>query len=284
MQKIDLRNFNGKNVADAIVFAENLSNKDLEGKVNAHKIYSFLIDQIPNIYQHPHASVRGNLRKKLWNLERHFNWNESFHSQFGQDKFINDYFFKNIKNGFFVEIGAYDGVSGSNCFYFEKHKNWDGIAIEPSLQQFAFLQKNRKCLCLNTAITKNAETKEFIDVIDGYTMMSGINDKSYYKATLDTINQDPRTQVEKRFIETSTIEKILNKNNLIDYLSIDVEGGEMEILESIDFDFYNIKVISVENNKPEEIVFDKLLKRKGFEYADKLGVDEIFYNKKYFSL
>jgi FkbM family methyltransferase len=284
MQKIDLRNFNGKNAADAIVFAENLSKKDLEGKINAHRIYSFLIEQIPNIYQHPHASVRGHLRKKLWDLERQFHWNESFYSQFGQDKFIYEFFFKNFKNGFFVEIGAYDGISGSNCLYFEKHKNWNGIAIEPSLKQFAFLQKNRKCFCINAAITKNVGTKEFIDVIDGYTMMSGINDKSYYKGTLDIINKDSRSQVEKRLIQTKTFDQILNKNNLIDYLSIDVEGGEMEILESIDFNFYNIKVISVENNKPEEIVFDKLLKQKGFEYADKLGVDEIFYNRKYYNL
>ena len=88
----------------------------------------------------------------------------------------------------------------------------------------------------------------------------------------------------KKIIETSTFNQIVGNNNLIDYLSIDVEGGELEILNSIDFDFYKIKVISVENNYPKEIVFNDLLREKGFHYFDNIGVDEIYFNKKHASL
>jgi FkbM family methyltransferase len=161
--------------------------------------------------------------------------------------------------------------------------NWKGIAIEPSQRQFEYLQKNRSCQCVNKAVTKKIEKKEFIDVIQGYTMMSGIYDASYQK-TLDIINADFKTNIQKKIIETSTFNQIVGNNNLIDYLSIDVEGGELEILNSIDFDFYDIKVISVENNYPKEIAFNDLLLEKGFDYFDNIGVDEVYFNKKHLSL
>ena len=48
------------------------------------------------------------------------------------DKFFNEIIFKNKTNGYFVEIGAFDGLQGSNCYHFEKFMNWKGIAIEAS--------------------------------------------------------------------------------------------------------------------------------------------------------
>jgi FkbM family methyltransferase len=185
-----------------------------------------------------------------------------------------------MNNGFFVEIGAYNGIDGSNCYFFEKFLNWSGIAIEPSPTQFLALQKNRKCKCVNKAVAKKSEKIEFIDVIEGYTQMSGINNSSY-KKTLEIIKKDLRTVLDKKIIEAATFSEIVEYNYLIDYLSIDVEGGEMDILESIDFDLYKIKVLSIENNYPNEINYEKYLSEKGFCYIDNVGVDEIYFNKKY---
>jgi FkbM family methyltransferase len=283
MYKFDLRSLTGKDISEVINFADDLSKQDLEGKLNAYRIYQSLIqtNQIPNIYQYPNTYLRGIVNRKIYELEKLFNWNECFYSQSGQDKFINNSFFHNMKNGFFVEIGAYNGVDGSNCYFFEKFLNWNGIAIEPSLNQFLILQKNRKCKCVNKAITKKNEKIEFIDVIKGYTQMSGINN-SFYQKTLEIINQDPRTIVDKKIIETSTFSEIIEKNYLIDYLSIDVEGGERDIIESINFDLFKIKVLSIENNYPNETNYEKYLSSKGFSYLDNIGVDEIYFNKKYF--
>jgi hypothetical protein len=96
------------------------------------------------------------------------------------------------------------------------------------------------------------------------------------------INKDPRTLLDKKIIETSTFSEILEKNYFIDYLSIDVEGGEQDIIESINFDLYKIKVLSIENNHPNQINYEKYLSSKGFCYIDNVGVDEIYFNKKYF--
>ena len=58
----------------------------------------------------------------------------------------------------------------------------------------------------------------------------------------------------------------------------------MELLDSIDFKKYNIKVISVENNSPEKLNFKEFFDKKNFNYFDRVGQDEIFYNKNYFKL
>jgi len=86
----------------------------------------------------------------------------------------------------------------------------------------------------------------------------------------------------KKIVETSTFSEIVEKNYLIDYLSIDVEGGERDIIESIDFDLYKIKVLSIENNNPSEVNYEEYLSKKGFCYIDNIGVDEIYFNKEYF--
>ena len=281
MEKIDLKNLEGKNLKEIIEFAENLSSKNLEDKINAYKIFLLLIDQTPNIYNHPYPNIRGFLRGKIWNLEKFFNWNEKYYSQFGQDKFIKETFFRNKKKGFFLEIGAYDGIAGSNCFYFEKFLHWEGIAIEPSLTQFKKLKKNRKCNCLNNAISTNNQKIDFNDVIEGLTMMSG-PDNASYKKTLDVINSDARSKIQKYKVEAVTFDKIVPKKKLIDYLSIDIEGGELDVLKTIDFNSYDIKVISVENNDPKNINLNAIMKEKNFKYFDNFGVDEIYYNYKYF--
>jgi FkbM family methyltransferase len=282
MSKFDFTSLYNKNINEVINIADDLSKQDLEGKLNAYKIYQSIIqtNQMPNIYQFPNTYIRGSLYQKIYELEKLLNLNGHFFSQAGQDKFVNDSYFRSMNNGFFVEIGAYNGIDGSNCYFFEKFLNWSGIAIEPSPTQFLALQKNRKCKCVNKAVAKKSEKIEFIDVVKGYTQMSGINNSSYQK-TLEIIKKDLRTVLDKKIIEAATFSEIVEYNYLIDYLSIDVEGGEMDILESIDFDLYKIKVLSIENNYPNEINYEKYLSEKGFCYIDNIGVDEIYFNKKY---
>ena len=283
MKIIDKNQFSGTKLDEVISYADEIQKKDLEGKINAHEIYTSIISSIPVDYDKGLFHIRGSLREKIWKLERYFGWNKFFFSQFGQDKFILDNFFKNLKNGFFVEIGAYDGINGSNCFHFEKFLGWNGIAIEPSINQFEKLKNNRSCQCVNKAISDKKEKVEFVDVTDGLKMMSGLN-KNFYQKTLEIIKNDKRSKTKIYNVETATFKEIIKDNKNIDYLSIDIEGGELSLLETIDFDFYNIKILSLENNTPNVVKYNQLLERKNFKFFDYIGVDEIYFNKKYFNL
>ena len=283
MKNIDLSSYSGQKIPVLMKKADELFKEGLEGKIHAHKIYNTILDQVPIKYDENKLHVlRGILRQRIWNCERNFFWNEKFFSQSGQDRILKNHFFKNKKKGFFVEIGAFDGIEGSNCLYFENNHAWNGIALEPSKTQFSKLKKNRKCSVLNLAISSSEKEVEFYDVHEGLAQMSGINDINY--SSKDIVEKDIKSKIKKYKLKTTTFDKIIPLDEVIDYLSIDIEGGEMEVLKSIDFKKYTIKVISVENNNPDNIDFNYFFKEKNFSFFDRIGVDEIFFNNKFFKL
>ena len=148
--------------------------------------------------------------------------------------------------------------------------------------QFNKLEKNRRCKCFNNPISDKKENVEFIEVLEGYVQMSGIN-SSNYKKTLEVINSNIKNKTQNYSINTITFSDIAQKNKNIHYLSIDIEGLELQVLNSIKFSDYEIKVLSLENNDQKEINFNKLLQDNGFVYFDTIGVDEIFYNSKFYN-
>ena len=72
-------------------------------------------------------------------------------SQLAQDLNVIS-FYNNMKNGYFIEIGASDGISLSNTYLLEKKYNWNGICIEPIPDEYNKLIKNRSAICCNRAI------------------------------------------------------------------------------------------------------------------------------------
>ena len=107
--------------------------------------------------------------------------------------------------------------------------------------------------------------------------MSGLNQRDY-NDTYDLLRSDLNSVTKKYNIETSIFKDLVQENTEIDYLSIDIEGGEFNLLKSIDFNFYKVKVISVENNKPNEISYKDYLLGHGFKFFDFCGNDEIYFN------
>ena len=99
-----------------------------------------------------------------------------YYSQYKQDQFLNENFFKNKRNGIFVDIGAYDGIELSNSYFFEKHLEWKGLCVEPIPSVFNKLIKNRNCFCEQVAAWKENDIKKF-KIIEGYSeTLSGLID------------------------------------------------------------------------------------------------------------
>ena len=280
MDRIDFTKY--KNINDAINHADALMLGDLQSKIHAHNLLSTAIYDLPNRYLDKTAHKIGLLRERVWNIEKQFGWNPKFTSQSGQDKIIFDTFFKNYESkGFFVDVGAYDGRLGSNSFFFEKFLNWQGIAFEPSKKQFSKLNQNRNCICKNEALGSVNTKIEFCEVVSGLTMMSGLKNAAFEKK-LELINNNTESQINTYELEVLSFKMGVGNNNMIDYLSIDIEGGEEDLIKSIDYNFYDIKVISIENNYPSEINYNKYLSSKGFMFFNCYGHDEIYYNKNHF--
>lgn len=178
---------------------------------------------------------------------------KKFYSQYNQDEFLEKEVFNGYKNGFFVDVGAHNGISHNNTLYFEKHHNWTGLNIEPIKSVFDKLCINRpNNINLNLAICNKDGVTDFY-CNTGYTeMISGIIE-TFDKRHLKRLNNEnnkhgSRTEIIK--VPTKRLEGIFNEYDIkhINYLSIDVEGAEFEVIKSINFDNIFIDVIGFENN------------------------------------
>lgn len=198
-----------------------------------------------------------------------------YYSQDGQDKFLVEELFKNKLSGFYVEIGANDGITLSNTKVLEDI-GWGGVCIEPLPNSFNKLKNNREAECYNVAISDTNGVIEFLE-IDGYSeMLSGILDK-YDTRHLDRINREiVNYGGTKKIIEVKSVKfsDLINQDK-IDYISIDVEGSELSILKSIDFKKHYIYCISVENNYGSTDVTDYLIDN-GYVFLKTIGADNFF--------
>jgi FkbM family methyltransferase len=207
-----------------------------------------------------------------------------FSSQVGQDQFVYENFFKNHKEGVYVDIGAHNGVKFSNTLFFEKELGWKGICIEPIPEVFAELQKNRSAVCIQGCVSNQAGTSRFLRIKGPSEMLSGLVDK-YDSKHLERIDRSLSRKGSKESFDVTCylFNDLMEKNGIdhIDFLSLDVEGGEYDILSTIDFSKIQIGVIAVENNYNDPR-FETLLRQHGFELAKKLEQDMIFVNNKNF--
>lgn len=179
-------------------------------------------------------------------------------------------YFKGKKNGFFVDIGAYDGVAISNTYALEKI-GWNGICVEPIPEIYQRLIKNRDCDCVDIAIYNEEEELEFIQTMGGRSGAIKNMSKDMIAAAKD------EGIVKNLPIKTKTFNKLMEKYDIeyIDFLSIDVEGSEMYVLSSIDFNKYKFGLITIEKNH-ETNQAKTLLIENGYKVFLDLGPDIFF--------
>ncbi len=178
----------------------------------------------------------------------------------------------NFRGGFFVELGANDGITQSNTKHLEVFKGWQGVLIEPSPKQFNKLVKyrSRKSFFFNCACVGFEFKKSNIQLMYSNLMsvaLEGENDiqdpVAHAKAG------ESHSDKEKVYVFTAnarTLQSVLEEANsptIIDLLSLDVEGGELEVLSGIDFDRTNFKYIVIETRSIKEV--RKLLIPKFYE-------------------
>ena len=172
-------------------------------------------------------------------------------SQLGQDIFVvanSD----NKKENFFIEFGATDGVTISNTYLLEKELNWKGILVEPASIWHQNLEKNRSCIIDKRCIYyKSGEKISFLVVQNNKKAEPGLSSLEEYAANGDWASNLRLKNSKKEFVETITLDDLLDfydAPELIDYMSVDTEGSEFDILKSLDFKKRKIKIITVEHN------------------------------------
>ena len=170
-------------------------------------------------------------------------------SQYLQDLFVLCHLnFK--KKGYFVEIGAGDGVHLSNTILLEKKFKWNGILIEPLKSFFIKLKSRRKAkietdLCYSIS-NKKLLFREVLNTENSSALFSTI--EPFFSNDFHSKSR----KISKAYkLNTISLNDLLIKNNspkIIDYLSIDTEGSEFEILKTVNFKKYKFRVITCEHN------------------------------------
>lgn len=202
-----------------------------------------------------------------------------YYSQHQQDFYLNGYVFNWKRGGFFLDIGAHNGEAFSNTYFLEREMNWLGICMEPNYKVFSDLIQKRNCICLPLALANKTGKSQFVQ-LSGYTeMLSGLKD-NYHSNHLQRIQRELKERggtMETVEVNTISFSDLVNTYKLkqIDYCSLDVEGAELEILQSIDFDLCPITCFSVENNYQDSKI-DHLLISKGYKLIKQLECDSIY--------
>jgi FkbM family methyltransferase len=149
------------------------------------------------------------------------------------------------KDGFFVEFGATDGVELSNTYLLEKKYGWTGILAEPAKCWHAALQKNRKSSIETKCVWKESNAT----LVFSETNIPELSTINSYSECDEHIESRKNSKIYN--VDTISLLDMLAKHkapNIIDYLSIDTEGSEFEILKNFDFDNYQFKIITCEHN------------------------------------
>jgi FkbM family methyltransferase len=221
---------------------------------------------------------RGPLNQRLHEARRSANPNYRYSSQAGQDAVI-DRIFRGKRDGTFVDVGGYDGLTGSNTFFLEIFRGWTGVLVEPVPSQLARARSIRRCPCIGVAVAATNGEADFIEISEGYTQMSGLSD-SYDPGLLQTVRSDPRHKEKVHRIETQSLDVILDEAGLRepDFLSLDIEGGEVDALNTFPFDRYRPKIWSIENNAQSSDIPD-IMRANGYNLIEFCGKDDIYADR-----
>ena len=197
-------------------------------------------------------------------------------------------------NGYFVDVGAHNGKDGNNTYALEK-AGWTGICIEPSPVHQEELAKNRNCVIDDSLIYSERSIKKYFihNYAEGYERFkkhledSGLEDVVNTHAYLggggivDYMDEGYEDHLEGEHIdlETVTLLDVLKKHKapkVIEFLDIDIEGSEFEIIKNFPFDEYEFKVICIEVRPHTRTDITKHLTTNGYVYIKDIGQDAIF--------
>ncbi len=211
-----------------------------------------------------------------------------FKAQFGEDRILWQVF-RRRRGGFFIEVGAYNGVTLSNTYFLEK-MGWHGLLVEPILplcQKAAAARPGSRVIhaaCSKRGAGKTAK----------FTVAQNVPVLSFLHADQDHIDRCRREGAELIEIDVPllTLDDILlnERNNAgphhgpwiphvgwrIDLVSIDTEGNELDVLDGFDLDRFKPRILIVENDRPAGAALEPYLAGSGYRKFHRRKINDFY--------
>ncbi len=168
-----------------------------------------------------------------------------------------------IKNGFFIECGAYDGITQSNTKFYQDSLGWSGLLIEPNPTKYQKCLSNRRgAIVENYALVSSKYNEKHIEGFfgdnDDFSALQGmvsVEDQYKHNPTGKDKRQGCGTKKEK--VPAITLKNLLSKHNIdgssVDFFSLDVEGFELNVLDGLDLKVNRPTYILIEVHCPTPI-------------------------------
>jgi len=191
----------------------------------------------------------------------------TFYSEIGQDKWVSEKVFPGLKNGFFLDVGAGDGTFNSNTKTLEQ-KGWTGICVDP----FPKNMQDRTCRVFKEVVSNEAGEK--------VKFWKG----GFWGGIADTLEGEAKSIIQTAPFEeftTVTLGDILQRARaprFINFVSLDIEGGEVNALKGFPFGKYRMGALAVEHNyqEPKRSQIKALMESHGYKRVH-TSIQDDFY-------
>jgi len=204
-----------------------------------------------------------------------------YYGQWKTDKIIESYFTSTDK-GVCIEVGAANGIKGSNTKYFED-KGWDVLCIEPNLKHKTSLEKSRTLVRFYACGSENSKGTLHIFDVGRDNIVSSLTslkpDARLVEAHADLINERSQVQVQVRtlnwILETQVQDTSFEKIVDIDFVSIDTEGTELDVVKGFDTNLYNVSLFIIENNYEDKEI-EEYMKSIGYKKDQRYKINDFY--------
>jgi FkbM family methyltransferase len=203
-----------------------------------------------------------------------------FYAQFYED-YILSVVFKDVATGLYVDVGANDPDHNSVTRYFYE-RGWRGVNIEPNQDRFREIVKARpRDSNYNVGIANTEGTMTFYQAPRDEDGLS-----SFDKADVDRLTRERHITFTEIPVQVTPLSKVLATAALakIDFMSIDVEGFEKQVLESLDLPRYKPDVLCIEATQPFTEIsshreWEEILLKNNYLFAMFDGINRYYVHK-----